>query len=70
MLLICNTTALELEATSLLSQCESLRIWRSADMCTAYLLAVTPLPREAEREESRCVTETIQLFVTSGSHMH
>lgn len=32
-------------------------------MCMVYLLAVIPLPREAEREENRCVTETKQLSV-------
>lgn len=30
-------------------------------MCMVYLLAVIPLPREAEIEENRCVTETKQL---------
>ncbi len=32
-------------------------------MCTVCLLAAIPLPREAEREENRCVTETKQLCV-------
>lgn len=61
-LLICHITVLRPKATSLLSQCESLRGLEKR-MCIVCLLAVLPLPREAEREENRCVTETKQLCV-------
>lgn len=51
MLLICNFRLLSLEATSSLSQCESVRAWRSADMCMVYLLAELPRLREVGRGE-------------------
>lgn len=48
---ICNFRVLSLKATSLLSQCESVRIWRCADMCMVYLLAALPRLREVGRGE-------------------
>lgn len=62
MRLIRNTTVLK--ATSLLSQCESLSVGRSADMCTVYFTGNdTTAERSSEREENCCVTETKQLCV-------
>lgn len=61
-----NTTVLRRKATSLLSQCESLWVWWSTDMCMVYLLAV--IEKRRDRGEPLRHWNQTAVCVTSESH--